>query len=345
MVNTTLPQWSRVYGEPLLSATLRHKPEDFYVDEVLDFTPCGEGEHVYLHIEKTACTTEEVANRIARFAKVARSAVSFSGMKDKVAMTRQWFSVVVPIKVSLDWLALNSDQITVLSFARHLKKLRRGTHSGNRFKLVLRDCRGDFSALEERLKALSDGGVPNYFAEQRFGIEARNIAAVNSWFSKGCPKIKKYQRGLYISVARSLLFNDLLSERILRGEWSKGLANDVFILKGSHSVFSEAVVSTEIEQRLQLGDLSVAAPLWGNADKAKFFLNAPIVSDDVLDRHSCLVNGLQKIGAKIQGRAITLRPEEFSWEYCPVSTTLSLRFRLPAGSFATAVLREFVNYS
>ena len=110
---TLLNSQYSAYDKPTLSGVLRSCPEDFFVDEILGFEPEGEGEHVFLYIEKTAANTQFVAEQLAAFAKVAIKNVSFSGMKDRWAVTRQWFSVHLPGKTSPDFTALKHDEITV----------------------------------------------------------------------------------------------------------------------------------------------------------------------------------------------------------------------------------------
>ena len=83
------------FGPPP-AGTFRVIPEDFVVEEVLGFAPGGEGEHLWLWVEKRELTTLEVARHLARVCAVSERAVGYSGMKDRVAVTRQWFSVHLP---------------------------------------------------------------------------------------------------------------------------------------------------------------------------------------------------------------------------------------------------------
>src|SRR5262249_14981554 len=148
-----------------IAGVLRAEPEGFFVDELLAFAPSGEGDHLLLRIEKRDMNSHDVATELARLFDVAPVDVSFAGMKDRRAVTRQWFSV----RTVANGLALRSDRWRVIETARHVRKLRRGELVGNAFRLRLRAVEGDPAALDERLAVVCSTGVPNYFGEQRFG--------------------------------------------------------------------------------------------------------------------------------------------------------------------------------
>jgi tRNA pseudouridine13 synthase len=95
--------WQYLTRKPTCSADFRAQLEHFQVEEQLSFEPCGQGEHVFLWIEKAGQNTQFVAKQLAKFAKVKARDVSYSGLKDRHAVTRQWFCVPVPIKSELDW--------------------------------------------------------------------------------------------------------------------------------------------------------------------------------------------------------------------------------------------------
>jgi tRNA pseudouridine13 synthase len=142
-------------------------PEDFQVIEIPAFSPSGDGEHCFLHIRKTLMNTAQVAKFLARHAGLPPSKVSWAGMKDRNAVTEQWFSVHLANKPEPDWSALNSDSIKVLEVHRHQRKLKKGVLKGNQFYLRVKDIKGDIDALKDRYEMILDHGVPNYFGEQR----------------------------------------------------------------------------------------------------------------------------------------------------------------------------------
>ena len=176
--------YSYVLGAPLVTATLRTAPEDFEVHEVLGFEPDGVGDHALLLIQKRNTNTEWLARNLAKFAGVKQVDVGYGGLKDRNAVTSQWFSVNLSGKTEPDWSQLESAETRVLRVTRNRRKLKRGAHHGNRFVITLRDVRGEASDLEARLHAIRTHGVPNYFGAQRFGIDANNIAQAHAMFAE-----------------------------------------------------------------------------------------------------------------------------------------------------------------
>ena len=143
MQTIEIPVWPYVYGQPSGLGKIRSVPEDFIVKENLAFEPSGEGEHAFLQIEKTGENTDYVARQLARFANVRQRDVSYAGLKDRHAVTTQWFSVWLPGKADPDWTQFETNSMKVLHSVRHARKLKRGVLSGNSFKLIIRDWQGD----------------------------------------------------------------------------------------------------------------------------------------------------------------------------------------------------------
>lgn len=337
--------WPCAYGGPLFSGVLRQRPEDFVVEEVLGFEPAGEGEHVFLWLEKTGINTGQLAEQIARLAQVAIRQVSFSGMKDRHAITRQWFSVHLPGKPELDWQQLNNDQVTVLAVSRHLRKLRRGVHRGNRFvigvsELAAEDYAAAAAALQDRIALLCQAGSPNYFGEQRFGHGGMNLLKARQWF-RGEFTPKRFQRGLYLSAARSWLFNEVLAQRVEQHSWSRLTSGELLMLEGSHSVFRQADQSG-LDERLQAADIHLTGPLYGKPGTLGVEAAAAALETEVLSAQPLLLSGLEQQGLKAERRALRVMPQDLSYQ---LSTDyLQLAFTLPSGCFATALIRELIEY-
>ena len=310
-----LPDWTRAYGPPLVAATIRGEPSDFIVTELLDIEFSGDGEHDWLWIEKTGANTSWVADQLARHAGVSSRDVGYSGLKDRHAVTRQWFSVRRPRGKGTDWEALDIDGVTLLETHRHQRKLKRGAHRGNAFRIALRgEHIGAYrDHLVERLELMAGNGVPNYFGEQRFGRDGGNIALGEAVIAGH--RVSRSKRSMGLSALRSLRFNDELSERIAAGTWNRLLPGDKANLDGSGSVFDVAEVTAELEQRC-----------------------------DELDIHPCgTLPALEAARVKAANRPLRMRVAELQWEFDP--GVLWLGFRLRKGSFATSVLRELVRYT
>ena len=325
-------------GKPNCHGITRSIPEDFQVEEVLGFELAGQGEHVCLHIRKRNSNTAFVAKQIARLAGVKNMDVSYAGLKDRNAVTTQWFSIYLSNKPEPDWTQLNNDEVELVSVCRHNRKLRRGALKGNRFKIIARQLQGDTHALEQRLQTIKTTGVPNYFGEQRFGRD--NLAQASAMFSGQIKVANRDKRSFYLSAARSAIFNAVLSQRVAAANWNQALSGDVMMLDGSHSVFHIENIDDEIMRRIEEQDIHPTGPLWGRGDL--------LSSGEVKDmEQSCAVeyalfcDGLERAGMKQERRALRLPVREFAWQLA--SDTLELSFFLPPGSYATTVMRELID--
>ena len=326
----------RTHAAPVLKARMRVSPEDFRVDEIDTFEASGNGEHLLLSIEKREMTTMHAARRIAQWAGVAESAIGFAGMKDRHAVTRQRFSVWIPKKVAPDVEALQSDDLKVLSANWHARKLPRGALTGNRFVLMLRDVEGDHAEIETRLDAIAKQGVPNYFGEQRFGRSGDNVAQALAMFAGR--RVRREERSMLLSAARSQIFNAALDRRVERGDWNTAIEGDVFMLDGSHSVFGPVDIDDIIATRLASFDIHPTGPMWGRGE-LRTQGDVQALEADIAQSHADLCSGLEAAGMKQERRGLRLPVTELSWTWLQ-GDVLSLSLQLPAGSYATTVLRE-----
>lgn len=327
------------FGAPLFSnARIRTTPEDFQVDELPAFEPTGEGEHLLLEIRKRGANTVHVATLLAKWAGLPEMAVSFAGMKDRHAVTTQRFSVHLPKRVAPDLALLASEEVEVVSSTWHNRKLQRGALAGNRFKLVLREVDGDPQAIDERLQQIAVRGIPNWFGEQRFGRDGGNVPAALAMF--GGRRMRKDQRSLLLSAARSALFNRVLAARVEQGSWDQPLDGEVWMLDGSRSVFGPEAWTDVLAERLARFDIHPSGPLWGagelrSTDAARELELAAISDEESL----ALRAGLEAEGLKHERRALRLRPALLQHQWLKEGV-LELSFALPPGCYATAVLQE-----
>lgn len=314
---TTLPQWPNAYPASGASATLKLLNEDFIVTELPLQLPSGEGEHLWLEIEKNGANTAFVAQRLAEAASVQERDVGYAGLKDRYAITRQWFSIYLPKGETPDLTLLHHPEFKVLSQSRHVKKLRPGDLQGNRFRIVLRDVIGDRDAIEANLEAVASQGVPNYFGAQRFGHDGGNVEQGRAMLAREIRVRNPKKKGIYLSAVRSFIFNEVLALRIQQGLWGKSLPGDVMDEAGRPT-----------------------GPLWGRGrvmatDQAQALENA------VAERHATLCNGMEHAGLDQERRALVASPVEMSWEW-PQANQLLVTFTLPAGNYATSVLNEIL---
>jgi tRNA pseudouridine13 synthase len=327
----------RAHGGAVLSARMRVAPEDFRVEELDAFEPSGSGEHLLLTVEKRGMNTALAARRIAQWAGIAEMGVSYAGLKDRHAITRQRFSVHLPKKVAPDLDGLQSSDFRVLAHAWHARKLPRGALAGNRFALVLRDVEGERDAIEQRLQAMAMQGLPNYFGEQRFGRDGDNVGQALAMFAGR--RTRREQRTIYLSAARSLLFNQVLAARVADGSWNAGLDGEVWMLDGSRSVFGPEPWTDALAQRLAAFDIHPSGPLWGAGELRSRGAALALETSALADARSlALRDGLEAAGLKQERRALRLRPEAVEWNWSDAD--LCLGFSLPAGCYATTVLAE-----
>lgn len=316
---TTLPQWPTAYPASGASATLKLLNGDFVVTELPLQLPSGEGEHLWLDVEKIGANTAFVAQQLAEAAGVQERDVGYAGLKDRYAVTRQWFSIYLPHRKGTgetpDLTQLQHPEFKVLAQTRHVKKLRPGDLQGNRFRIVLRDVTGNRDAIEANLKAVASHGVPNYFGAQRFGHEGGNIEQGRAMLAREIRVRNPKKKGIYLSAVRSFVFNEVLALRIQRGLWGQSLPGDVMDEAGRPT-----------------------GPLWGRG-RVTTSDQAQALENEVAERHATLCDGMEHAGLDQERRALVASPVEMSWEW-PQADQLVLMFSLPAGSYATGVLNE-----
>ena len=311
-------------------ARLKAVPEDFRVDEILPFPPGGAGEHLCLYIEKRGDNTDYLARQLAALAGCRPMDVSFCGLKDRHAVTRQWFSLYRPGMEAEDDTLIRqiSEQWPVLEKTRLTRKLRRGDHQANHFRIRLRDVQGDRESIESGLERLAEHGCPNYFGAQRFGHQGGNLdqAARMDPSRIGSGNRSKRRRGrhsggshnaknvLYFSAARSFLFNEVLARRVADGSW----------------------------QRMMEGELADSAvptgPLWGDGGTAASGAQEAL-EREVASQWASLLRLFADTRMKPERRSLVCQPEGLSWQWSE-SGHLDLAFTLPPGQYATTVLGD-----
>lgn len=328
-----------IYGQPTVTGRMRARPEDFIVSETLSFTPTGEGEHVFLQIRKTGENTDTIARQLTRYAGIGPRDIGFAGLKDRHAVATQWFSLWLPGKDEPDWTDIASPTLRILQSTRHARKLKRGAIAHNRFEITLRDVDGDSAALVERLRSIKTYGIANYFGEQRFGHECRNVEKALAMF-RGM-KVKREQRSLYLSAARSHLFNLILAERVNQNTWNRAIDGDVFMIDGSQSCFKANPSDSDISERIGNQTVHPAGVLWGKGD-FDAEADAFAIEQSVLETHEELAQGLIANGLEKSRRSFRVNVDDLDWQFMD-DTTLKLDFSLPSGSYATALVRELID--
>lgn len=316
---------------------IRLDPSHFEVEEVLGFEPHGEGPHTWLLVRKTRLNSPDAARMIAKHAGARQHDVGFSGMKDRNAVTTQWFSVPVREDAVTDWSGLNADSLRILAVTRHGRKLRRGTHRANRFTIRIALAEGHRETALSRVREIGSRGFPNYFGEQRFGRDDSNLAQAARLLQGG--RMPRTARSMAISAARSWLFNQVLAARVSGGTWDRVLPGEAVMLDGSRSFFVAMQPDAALAGRLDAFDVHPSGPLAG-AGATPAAGEAARVERRALDAMRDWVDGLAALGLGHERRALRARPAGL--EAAADTPGICLSFTLPRGVFATSLLRECI---
>ena len=322
---------------PKQTALLKAECADFVVKEQLGYDMSGDGEFVAVKVRKTDCNTLFVGEQLAKFAGISARNMSYAGLKDRKAVTEQWFSLQMPGQPTPDFSQFSLEGVEILDVTRHQRKIRIGSLQGNHFEILLRNAE-ETDELKVRLDFLAKNGFPNYFTEQRFGRDGNNLTQALRW-ANGEIKVKdRNKRSFYLSAARSEMFNLIVSKRMELDLAQQILVGDVLQLNGSHSWFvvDESEDLAQLQQRLAQQDVLLTAPLIGEEEKS-----AVDFEHEIFAQHQALFALMRQERMKAARRPILMQPQNFQWQFEP--NGLRLQFALPAGSYATALIRELVN--
>jgi len=329
-------------GRPEISGQLRAVPEDFQVWEVPLVEPQDSGSHLWLEVRKRDANTPWVAGQLAAAAGVAPREVGYAGMKDRRAVTTQWFSVGLQEAADTDWSGWEIPGVTILQARRHGRKLQRGALRGNRFMITVRKLQGRTESLADRLAMAAAAGVPNYFGPQRFGHGGGNLERATRWLQRG-GRIRRSERSIYLSAARSYLFNEVLAERVGLGSWNRLLSGELVLLDGTRSTFAAETPDAELERRCERFDIHPTGPLPGLTRGRRGECasgEAAALEEAVLAKHQDLVTALQAQRVDADRRSLRVLPTGLDWRFD--GADLELEFALPPGAYATSLLRELV---
>lgn len=328
------------HAGPCMQGQLRQVADDFQVCEIPICEPDGSGEHLWLWVRKRNANTEWVARQLARWAGVSPAAVSYAGLKDRYAVTEQGFSIHLPGRSDPDRGDFSVPDVEILRAERHSRKLKRGALRGNRFQIRIRQAQAEPTPLKECLSALGERGIANYFGEQRFGRCGSNLSAAEALFEGRLKSASRHQRSLYLSAARSYLFNHVVATRVRQQTWDKLLAGDILQLDGRSALFEADHQDDSLVQRMRELEVHPTGPLWGQGELATRAA-ARQLEEGCVNAFANYCRGLEQAGLKQARRALRVRVRELTG-YWACATDFVISFELPAGSYATTVLREIL---
>lgn len=339
--------------ERKIAGRLKTTPEDFRVEEVPAYEPSGDGEHLYLWIEKRDISADFLLRHLARTLDIHREEIGMAGIKDRRAVTRQWLSLPVAAEPRLD--QVPTDDIRILRVSRHANKLKTGHLRGNRFDILVRLDPGALQQgdaceaalrIVEQIAAL---GVPNDFGDQRFGIDGETLQ-LGLALLRGAStpediprKRRTFLTRLALSSVQSWLFNQVLARRREAGILHQVQPGDVMQVTASGGVFLAEDVSVE-QKRFDLRETVLTGPLFGpkmkQASGSAVELERSVLGDSGLTDSSFRLYRKLTPGGR---RPLLLWPEGLSVSPDPLG--LRFRFTLPPGAYATVVMREFLQYA
>ncbi|MGB8326045.1 MAG: tRNA pseudouridine(13) synthase TruD [Steroidobacteraceae bacterium] len=332
----------RAFGAPPAQGRLRTVPEDFLVEEELGFVPSGDGPHVLLSVCKRGANTEWVARELARLAGCRPRDVGYAGLKDRQAVTTQWFTVPAGGRSAADWAGAAGAEFAVLQAHAHRRKLPRGALRRNHFRLRIRDCRADREELAGRAAAIGERGVPNYFGPQRFGRDAGNLLRAAAWCAESPRRGRErpMERSFRLSAARSLMFNAVLAARVTDGSWDRLEAGDVANLDERGSTFAVESVDATFAARCAALEIHPTGSLWGRGE-LKSAARIGALEHSTCETFTGLPAMLEEAGLEQERRSLRLTVRDLGVEWD--GADVLCRFALAPGAYATAVLREIVD--
>ncbi|RWX53316.1 tRNA pseudouridine(13) synthase TruD [Photobacterium chitinilyticum] len=335
-----MDSFSWLYGKPSCQGQIKVLPEHFVVKENLGFDFTGTGEHFMVKIRKTGENTKYVVNELAKACGVKSRDVSWAGLKDRHAITEQWLSVHLPGKSDPDLTQFVADHpgVEVLETARHDKKLRPGDLAGNWFQLRLTELDMPQDVIT-RLEQIKLQGVPNYFGEQRFGHNGNNVAKARSWGNDEFRVRDKSKRSFYLSAARSWLFNMVLSSRIEQGKERTLLAGDSLLQHGDERGVIAEPATAELQMQVDKGTMAITAPMMGD-NALPTTADAEAFEMGIVEQEPLLLKLICDNRMRHERRSLLLKPQQMEWLL--EDNELTVSFALPAGCFATAVVRELM---
>jgi tRNA pseudouridine13 synthase len=328
---------------PGIGGRIKTHIEDFEVEEIPAYAPSGTGDHLYLWIEKRGMGAEYFVRQVARRLDVPVSEVGTAGLKDRQAVTRQMVSAPARAESRLN--QLDGDGIRLLNVSRHGNKLKPGHLHGNRFRILVREVVAEAGErLPPLIERLRREGLANFYGEQRFGREGETVLLGLALLRQEPPPSSNadfrspFLRKLALSAAQSALFNHYLAGRMADGLMRRVLPGDAMARWPFGGMFVAEDAARE-QARLEAREIVPAGPMFGR----KMFRAAGEAAereDRVLRDAGLTPQAFHAFGKLLAGtrRHNLVYVDDLT---ANVETEgVRLVFTLPAGSYATVLLRE-----
>jgi tRNA pseudouridine13 synthase len=322
---------------PGIGGRIKSVPEDFEVEEIPAYQPSGEGDFLYLWVQKRDMGAEYFARQVARRLGIPPAEVGTAGLKDRHAVTRQMVSVPAACADRVG--ALDGDGITVLSVSRHGNKLKPGHLHGNRFRILIRDADASAtSRLVPILDRLRAEGLPNFYGPQRFGRDGETVRLGLAMLGGERPPRSPFLRKLALSAAQSALFNHCLARRLGDGLMRRVLPGDVMAKWPFGGLFVAEDLPRE-QERFDRRETVPAGPIFGRKTFAAAG-EAAAREEAALADAGLTRSSFSGFGKLMQGTRRHNLVYVGDLDAAAEPDGVRLTFTLPAGSYATVLLRE-----
>ena len=172
---------------PIIQAKLKHKVEDFIVEEIGDKWDCKiskefvqpeikiDGEQkdfLWCEVEKKDIDHFTAMKELTMRLGKRPFDIGYAGTKDKRAITSQRISIYNPDLEKLK--AFNHPNIILKNFKWNKRKIKIGYLESNHFRIILRDIdKKGAMVITKHIRNLD--WFPNYFGPQRFGKNGNNV--------------------------------------------------------------------------------------------------------------------------------------------------------------------------
>lgn len=325
---------------PGTGGTIKAAAEHFCVEERLPYAACGEGEHVYVTLRRKEWNTADIARALQKRFALKSMDVGWGGRKDKTAVATQTFSLHLPLSVSPETITRNMHDLPfdILEIRRHRNKIKTGHVAANRFQIVVSNTGpGDLVNARSIAAALQRTGIANFYGEQRFGRQMRNLEQVPRLIATGRAGHGKKGRFM-VSVLQSALFNIWLKQRIESGAFETMIQGDIARKTDTGGLF---VVedAAEATQRLANRRIVATGPIYGYKMMAATD-RAGEMERRIPETFAIAPQLFKALKAPGSRRPAQLFLDDLQIQ--PAPEGLLFTFTLPAGAYATTVLREFI---
>ncbi|MFM7150811.1 MAG: tRNA pseudouridine(13) synthase TruD [Gemmataceae bacterium] len=328
---------------PGLSGRIKVHPEDFEVEEIPAYPPCGTGDHLFLWVEKRGMGAEFFHRRIAHCLEIPVGDVGVAGLKDRHAVTRQMVSVPASCEARIPH--LEAEGIRVLNSQRHQNKLKTGHLRGNRFNILIREVDpNSLSSLNSLVERLRSKGIPNFYGAQRFGRDGETLDLGLDLLRGGRGKrTNPFLRRLALSSIQSALFNHYIVQRFQDGKMFTVLAGDVMMKWPNGGMFVARDLAVE-QARLDMREIIPGGPIFGPkmfpAEGEALLRECQLLQLHELQLESFAGQGKLMAGTRrytvVYVDNLEARVEEHG---------VRVRFDLPSGCYATILLGELTHSS